>query len=441
MGHVICAVEPDSIADQLGILPGDELMRMNGENVIDWVDYQALSSAEKMTLLVSRKGVQTEYEFEKDDFEPLGLSFESDMLGGIRNCANRCAFCFVDQLPDGCRETMRVKDDDWRLSLMTGSYVTLTNVGERELDRIIARGASPLYISVHATDPELRSRLIGSERGGEILSQLKKLADGGVSFHTQAVLCPGINDGEALARTIDDLIQLHPACQSLALVPVGLTAHRGGLDEIRPFDREGARAVIELANEARRICLRELGTRFVFPSDEFYLIAGEPLPADSEYEDYAQIDNGVGLCRQLTTEFDDAYQELPEKLKKGGRAKKKIAIATGVSAQPLLKEMLDAHPVTGVDVRVCAIRNQFFGESVTVAGLVTGRDLIAQMKRKGEFDAILITECMVRAEDRRFLDDTPLTEVRRALGCPVVVVGRRGEDLLDAITAFASNKA
>lgn len=438
MGHVIRSVEPDSIADQLGILPGDELIQINGENVIDWVDYQALSSAEKMNVLVSRKGVQTEYEFEKDDYEPLGLAFESDMLGGIRNCANKCMFCFVDQLPAGCRETMRVKDDDWRLSLMMGNYVTLTNVGENELNRIISRGASPLYISVHATDPSLRSRLIGSERGGEILEQLKKLADGGISFHTQAVLCPGINDGEALAQTIDDLIQLHPACQSLALVPVGLTACRDGLSEIRPFDRESARKVIELANEARRICLRELGTRFVFPSDEFYLIAGEELPADSEYEDYAQIDNGVGLCRQLITEFDDAYQEIPEKFKKGGKARKRIAIATGVSAQPILKEMMESHPITGVDVRVIAIRNQFFGESVTVAGLVTGRDLIQQMKKKGEFDAILITECMLRAEDSRFLDDTTLSEVKRALGCPIVAVGRRGEDLLDAITAYAS---
>ena len=436
MGHVIRTVEKDSIADQLGIQPGDELIQMNGENVIDWVDYQALCASEKMNVVVERKGVQTEYEFEKDDFEPLGLTFDSDMLGGVRNCANQCVFCFVDQLPEGCRETMRVKDDDWRLSLMMGNFVTLTNVGEMELKRIVRRGAAPLYISVHATDPELRKKLLGSERGGEIMDQLKALAEGGITFHAQAVLCPGMNDGDALRRTIDDLIGLMPACLSLALVPVGLTCHRGKLASIQPFDRESAKAVLAIADEARKKCLREFGTRFVFPSDEMYLLAGEELPSDSEYEDYAQIDNGVGLCRQLITEFEYAYDELPAKLKKGGKTRKTLAIATGVSAQPMLKALVEEHPVTGVEVKVYAIANTFFGESVTVAGLVTGKDLIAQMKKR-RADAVLITECMLRAEDQRFLDDVTLDEAKRALGVPVIPVGRRGDELLDAIVTYA----
>ena len=436
MGHVIRTVEKDSIADQLGIQPGDELIQMNGENVIDWVDYQALCASEKMNVVVERKGVQTEYEFEKDDFEPLGLTFDSDMLGGVRNCANQCVFCFVDQLPEGCRETMRVKDDDWRLSLMMGNFVTLTNVGEMELKRIVRRGAAPLYISVHATDPELRKKLLGSERGGEIMDQLKALAEGGITFHAQAVLCPGMNDGDALRRTIDDLIGLMPACLSLALVPVGLTCHRGKLASIQPFDRESAKAVLAIADEARKKCLREFGTRFVFPSDEMYLLAGEELPSDSEYEDYAQIDNGVGLCRQLITEFEYAYDELPAKLKKGGKTRKTLAIATGVSAQPMLKALAEEHPVTGVEVKVYAIANTFFGESVTVAGLVTGKDLIAQMKKR-RADAVLITECMLRAEDQRFLDDVTLDEAKRALGVPVIPVGRRGDELLDAIVTYA----
>ena len=438
MGHVIHTVEKDSIADQLGILPGDELIQINGVSVIDWVDYQALCANEKMNLLVERRGVQTEYEFEKDDFEPLGLTFDSDMLGGVRNCANHCLFCFVDQLPDGCRETMRVKDDDWRLSLMMGNFVTLTNVSDRELKRIIERGASPLYISVHATEPELRKRLLGSERGGEIMEQLKALAEGGVSFHAQAVLCPGVNDGEALKKTIDDLIGLMPACLSLALVPVGLTCHRGELAQIKPFDRDSAKAVLAIAEDARKRCLREFGTRFVFPSDEMYLMAGEELPSDSEYEDYAQIDNGVGLCRQLITEFEYAYNELPVKLKKGGKTRKTLAIATGVSAQPILKKLVEEHSITGVEVKVYAIRNTFFGESVTVAGLVTGKDLISQMKKRNA-DAVLITECMLRAEDQRFLDDVTLDEARRALGVPIVPVGRRGDELLDAIVNYAQN--
>lgn len=437
MSHVIRAVEPESIADQLGILPGDILKKINGENVIDFVDYQAFCSAEKMNLLVERNGVETEYEFEKDDYEPLGLTFDNDMLGGVRNCANHCLFCFVDQLPKGCRETMQVKDDDWRLSLMMGNYVTLTNVGENELKRIISRGASPLYISVHATDPGLRSRLLGSPRGGEIMRQLTELAEGGIAFHTQAVLCPGINDAEALQRTIDDLAALYPACLSLALVPVGLTGCREGLACIEQYNRETARQVLKIAEEARKKCLREKGTRFVFPSDEFYLLAGEPLPADSEYEDYAQIDNGVGLSRQLITEFEYAYEDLPAKLKKNGKIVKRVAIACGVAAQPILKKLMEDHPIVGVDVKVHAIKNRFFGESVTVSGLVTGGDLIEQMKKCGRYDAILITECMVRAEDQRFLDDVTLTEAKRALGCPIVTVGRAGEDLLDALIAYS----
>ena len=432
MGHKVFAVEKGSIADQLGIRMGDELLKMNGERVIDWVDYQALSSQEKMNITLLQNGEEVEYEFEKDDYEPLGITFEDDMLGGIRNCANRCMFCFVDQLPEGCRETMKVKDDDWRLSLMMGNYVTLTNVGDNELDRIIKRQATPLYISVHAIDPELRVKLLGTELAGKLPMQLIKLAEGGISFHAQCVLCPGVNDGEALIETSEALMDLSPSCLSLALVPVGLTCHRGGLENIRPYTKEEAKKVIEIANKYRKIGLRELDTRFVFPSDEFYLIAGEDIPSDSEYEDYAQIDNGVGLVRSLTEEYDYAYEELPAKYKKTGRELRSVTIATGVSAAPILKKLMDDHPITSLNIKVVPVKNRFFGETVTVAGLVTGGDLVSQLKTV-KTDAIFITECMLRSEKDRFLDDMTLEDASRALGKPIIPIGRTGEDLLNAL--------
>lgn len=432
MGHKVFAVESGSIADQLGIRPGDELLKMNGERVIDWVDYQALSSQEKMNVVFLQNGEETEFEFEKDDYEPLGISFEDDMLGGIRNCANRCTFCFVDQLPEGCRETMRVKDDDWRLSLMMGNYVTLTNVGDNELERIIKRQATPLYISVHAMDPELRVKLLGCENAGKLPFQLIKLAEGGIQFHAQCVLCPGLNDGEALIETIESLMDLAPSCLSLALVPVGLTSHRNRLDEIHPYTKEEAKKVLEIAKKYRKIALRELDTRFVFPSDEFYLIAGEEIPSDSEYEDYAQIDNGVGLVRSLIEEYEYAYSELPAKYKKTGRELRTVTLATGVSAAPILKKLMDDHPITSLNIKVTAIKNRFFGESVTVAGLVTGNDLVNQLKTQ-KTDAILITECMLRSEKDRFLDDMTLEDASRVLGKPIVPVGRTGEDLLNTL--------
>ncbi len=432
MGHRVFAVEQGSIADQLGVRPGDELIKMNGERVIDWVDYQALSSSEKMNVTFLQNGEEVEYEFEKDDYEPLGITFEDDMLGGVRNCANKCTFCFVDQLPQGCRETMRVKDDDWRLSLMMGNYVTLTNVGDNELERIIKRQATPLYISVHAMEPDVRVKLLGTESAGKLPFQLLKLAEGGIQFHAQCVLCPGVNDGEVLIDTIEALMDLAPACLSLALVPVGLTGHRNGLSEIHPYTKEEAKKVLEIAKKYRKIGLRELDTRFVFPSDEFYLIAGEEIPSDSEYEDYAQIDNGVGLVRSLIEEYEYAYSELAPKYKKTGRELRTVTLATGVSAYPILKKLMDDHPITSLNIKVTAIKNRFFGESVTVAGLVTGNDLLNQMKTQ-KTDAILITECMLRSEKDRFLDDMSLEDASRALGKPIIPVGRGGEDLLNAL--------
>ena len=439
MAQVVVTVETGSIAEELGIRPGDQLVSINGERVIDFIDYQALSANEEIDLVMLRDGKQIEYSLEKDDWEPLGMTFETDMMSGIRNCANKCIFCFVDQLPPNVRPTMRVKDDDWRMSLMMGNYVTLTNVGDNELNRIIRRGASPLYISVHATDPELRCYLLGNPRAGNIMDQLKKLADAGIQFHTQAVLCPGINDGEYLEQTIADIASLYPAALSLALVPVGLTGHRTGLENLRTYRYYEAQDVLDIAEKWRKKLRKEIGTNFVFPSDEFYLQAKRAVPSDSSYEGYEQIDNGIGLIRLFRTEFEDAYAELPEKLRREKPAKHELAIVTGVSAAPSMRDIVENFPVAGVHCTVYPLKNHFFGETVTVAGLLTGGDLVDQLKDV-QCDAFLIPEVMLRDGEDTFLDDMTLPQVEKALGKKFIVTGRRGDEFLNVLVDFASQK-
>ncbi len=431
MSQKILSVDSRSPAAKAGLRAGDEILRIGGEPVIDFLDYQALTAEKKLEILFRRDGVEKRVSVRKQEYESLGLNFEKPMMSGMRLCCNKCLFCFVDQLPEHVRPTMRVKDDDWRMSLMMGNYVTLTNVSDRELDRMIARHASPLYISVHCTDPELRSRMVGTPRAAKLMDQLRRLSDGGVEFHTQAVLCPGINDGSQLDRTIADLIAL-PGCLSLALVPVGLTGHRSGLAPLRCYNPDEAKAVIETANRWRERLLEERGTRFVFPSDEFYLQAGLDIPADAEYEDYASIDDGVGLLRLLHTEFTDAWADLPEAEKQSGGDKTCLLIGCGVSAAPFLDAMLREYPVTGVDVRVIPVENRFFGPTVTVSGLVTGRDLSDRLKDEPGA-AILITECMLRSEGDKFLDDMTLEEAQAITGRRIIPVGRRGDELLDAL--------
>ena len=425
MAHRITAVEPGSPAYKAGIRAGDELMRINGETVYDFIDYQALTVG--ANLKVSTKA--GEFNVRKKEYSDLGLSFETSMMSGVRMCCNKCVFCFVDQLPENARQSLRVKDDDWRMSLMMGNYVTLTNVSDRELERIIKRHVSPLYISVHAYEPELRAKIMGTPRAAKLPEQLKKLADGGIKFHCQAVLCPGLNDGEALENTITELMKLYPAAQSLALVPVGLTGHRDGLDKLHKYNPEEAKVVLDIAEKWRNICLEKFDTRFVFPSDEFYLAAGVELPDDEAYEDYAQIDDGVGMLRLFETEFIDAYEEMGdvEPLNPA-----KILIACGVSAAPFFEKLMKEHPIPGAQVKVKAIRNGFFGEEVTVSGLITGSDLVEQVKDE-DCTHVLITTCMLRAEDSVFLDDMPLHEASRLIGRPIIPVDRQGQDLLDAI--------
>lgn len=430
MAQKIQAVNPGSPAEKAGLKAGDEILSIAGEPVIDFLDYQYLT-ANRLVEMEMRRGTEKfRVQLRKKEYESPGLEFEKPMMSGMRMCCNRCLFCFVDQLPPNVRPTLCVKDDDWRMSMMMGNYVTLTNVSDKELDRIIARHASPLYISVHVTDPELRTKIVGTPRAARLMQQLKRLSDGGITFHTQAVLCPGLNDGDALEQTIRDLLPLEGAL-SLAIVPVGLTGHRDGLSPLRCYKKEEARAVLEIADRWREKLLKERGTRFVFPSDEFYLQADIEPPADETYEGYEQIDDGVGLLRLLDTEFTDAWNDLPDAEKNSDNGLNFI-IACGVSAAPFLTRLIETHPIRGIHTRVIPVENRFFGSSVTVSGLITGRDLTDRLLEEPG-DRVFITECMLRDQEATFLDDMSLEEAEAKIGRRIVPVGRRGEDLLNAL--------
>lgn len=430
MAQRIVSVDPGSPAAKAGILPGDELIFIGSEPIIDFLDYQALTAEKRIRLTIKRHGEKRAVSIRKSEYEDPGMNFEKPMMSGMHMCVNKCLFCFVDQLPKHVRETMRVKDDDWRMSLMMGNYVTLTNVSDREIERIIRRHASPLYISVHVADPDLRVRMMNTPRAARIIDQLKRLSDGGIEFHTQAVLCPGINDGEKLKETIRVLKDI-PGALSLALVPVGLTGHREGLYPLKPYTAEQAAEVIRICEDMHDALLREKGTRFVFPADEFYLAADMPIPEDEFYEDYAQIDDGVGLLRLLEREYVEAWRELPELERQSG-GNMKFQIGCGVSAAGFIRKLLEEHPISGIHVDVVPVKNRFFGSSVTVSGLITGRDLTDALQ-KTDARRTFITECMLRNEKDRFLDDMTLQEAEQRLGRKIVPVGRRGDELLDAL--------
>ena len=430
MPSAITHVQPGSIADRLGLRAGDVLLTIAGEPVIDQIDYQALTAQRSFGMELRRAdGTTASVRVRKEDWEPLGITLDQTIVSRPRPCANHCIFCFIDQMPPGMRDTLYVKDDDWRLSLMMGNYITMTNISEQELDRIIRRRVSPLYISVHTTDPELRCRMLRNKNAGQIMDRLRLLAKNGLRFHCQIVMCPGWNDGDALARTLEDLRSLFPYAQSVALVPIGLTKFREGLARIEPYNRETATEVVEMARALQARFLRELGTRFVFPSDEFYCLSRLPLPSDEEYEDYPQIENGVGMLRMFETDLAFAAEDYPVE----ETPPRRLVIAFGTSVAPYMQTWCDRFTPRGTTVRVQPIINRFFGESVTVSGLITGQDLMDQLK-DADCDEILIVRDMIRNEGDLFLDNTTVEEVRRALPAPLHITQNTGEGFWRAIS-------
>ncbi len=427
----IYAVTPGSPADKAGIITDERIRSINGESVIDEIDYQALSAGKHLSVEIENEDSVRTVSISKQEWEPLGLCLDETEAMKPRHCRNRCVFCFVDQLPEGMRDTLYVKDDDWRLSLMMGNYVTLTNVSDAEFDRILARKASPLYISVHATDPDIRCRMLRNKNAGSLMDRLKRLKEHGLEFHCQIVCCPGYNDGPVLNRTIEDLASLYPASQSLAVVPVGVTKHRQGLASLVRFNADSARELIDTVHAYQQRFLRDFGTRFVYASDEFFCIAGETIPEETEYEDYPQIENGVGMLRLLEQECEDAsiYLQSESRPDTGDR---NILIPTGTSAQPFIESITRRYAPEGTNVQVIAVKNRFFGETITVTGLIVGRDLIETLKGI-PCDEIMLCDTMLRQNTDRFLDETTLEDVERELGVPVRVVRNNGESLIRAL--------
>lgn len=428
MEHLIVGVLPHGVAYRRGIRTGDAILSINGEELIDQIDYEALCNKVKLDIRLRRAdGSEETVRIVKAKEAPLGLEMAQTLACTPRTCRNKCVFCFIDQMPPGMRKTLYVKDDDWRLSLMMGNYVTLTNVDENEFQRILRRKASPLYISVHTTDPALRRRMMNNKNAGELMERLNRLREAGLHFHCQIVLCPGYNDGEALKKTLTDLAALWPAAQSAALVPVGLTKYREGLEPLVPFQRDTAGAVMAIARDFQEKCLMEMGTRFVFPSDEMVLLAGEELPPEEAYEGYPQIENGVGLLRLFEEDLKFAAEENTKEAHP-----RRVALPCGVSLAPVLEKWMQAYAPAGVQIKVIPVRNTFFGESVTVTGLLTGGDLKAALEQT-EADEILLCSNTLRSEGDLFLDDTSLADLRSALPCPLTVIPNQGSALFQAL--------
>lgn len=416
MTHPITFVRPGSAAARHGIRAGDVLVSINGEEIIDNIDYQALSTRARVDVLVQREGEEKLFQLLKAKGSPLGLQMDSLEMKP-RPCHNKCVFCFIDQMPKGMRKTLYVKDDDWRMSLMMGNYITLTNVDDKEFARILKRKASPLYISVHATDPQVRVRMMRNPQAAKIMERLTALKEAGLQFHCQIVLCPGWNDGRVLDDTLNTLSSLWPAARSAAIVPVGLTRHRDGLAPLVPLDREGAKQVLSQARAYQQLFLQTLGTRFVYPSDEMYCIAGEKVPEDEEYEGYPQIENGVGPLRLFENSIREAAgaNTLPAR-------PRRILLACGTSIAPIMQHWMDTYAPEGVQVKVRAIKNRFFGETVTVTGLLCGCDLTEQLQDAAqEADEIMLSSVTLRSEQDMFLDDMLLEDFKKSLPLPLVI--------------------
>lgn len=432
MSVSITDVDVASYAYNAGIRAGDELVSINGHEIFDFLDYRFFIQSKKLSLELRRDGVAFGAKIRKSsEFSDIGLGFETYLMDAQHSCKNKCIFCFIDQMPKGLRDTLYFKDDDSRLSFLFGNYITLTSLSEREAQRIVDMHISPMNISVHTMNPELRVKMMKNPKSGESLKYIKMFSDAGIEMNTQLVLCPGINDGDELRFSLSELAKYAPAVESIAAVPVGVTKFREGLFPLRPYTKEEACRVIDIIDEFNaHFAWFNNGRILAYPSDEFYLIAERDFPSESFYGDYAQLDNGVGMCRLLKSEFKsavDAEEKRP--------ISRRVSLATGHSAYPIISGIASEceEKFAPLKADVIEITNNFFGSTVTVAGLLTGKDLKEQLKGRDLGDELLIPRVSLRSEGDKFLDDVTLTELSGFLNIKVTPVKNNGYELLSAI--------
>ncbi len=438
MSTVITSVDPHSPAARAHIAPGEQLMAINGHRIVDVLDYRFYGYDPLAVLLLRRQdGTEHTVRIHKEEGRDLGLNFETYLMDRARSCANNCIFCFVDQMPRGLRKSLYFKDDDARLSFLMGNYVTLTNMSPRAVQRIIDLRISPINVSVHTTDPELRAKMLGNPRAGESIEVMRRLSAAGIHMNCQIVACPGINDGSNLRRTMEDLAGMYPGVSSVAIVPVGLTRYRDGLYPLEQYNAQSAAAVIDLVEAFGKTCRKKYGTTIFWCSDEFYLLAGRDLPDEDFYESFAQLENGVGMLRLLESEFTAALRLMDE-----AQSASPFTIATGLDAAPMLSHLLQLARAQFPDLQgqVIPVVNRFFGEQIVVSGLITGQDLIAQLKGRDLGQRLLLPDNMLRYHENVFLDDVTIQQVEDALGVPLTFVPQNGFELCDAMFGLSGHK-
>lgn len=431
MEHIVSAVTPGSIAEEMEIEPGDVLVSVNGQEPEDVFDYRYLMNEEEVLVVIRKPdGEEWELEIEKEYEDDLGMEFENGLMDDYRSCRNKCMFCFIDQLPKGMRDTLYFKDDDSRLSFLQGNYLTLTNMSEHDLEKIIYYKLSPINISFQATNPELRCKMLHNRFAGDVMDKVRRLKEAGIMMNGQIVLCRGVNDGEELDRSIRDLVTLMPELQSVSVVPVGLTRYRDGLYPLEPFTKEDACKVLDLIHSWQEKLLKEYGTHFIHAGDEWYILAERPMPEETTYDGYLQLENGVGMVRLLKEEVDAYLKKLP-----GDDRKRRVTIATGELAAPYLREHAASiqKKYPGVEVQVITVKNEFFGGKITVAGLITGQDLVNQLRGKDLGEELLLSINMLKSDEPIFLDDMTVEQLQTALQIKVSIVESSGNDFVNCI--------
>lgn len=430
--HEIAGIVPESIAEELGIEVGDRLIEINSKEIKDIFDYYFLVEDEYLELTILKpNNEEWVFEIEKDYSEDLGIKFQDDLMDKYKSCRNKCIFCFIDQMPKGMRNTLYFKDDDSRLSFLKGNYITLTNMKEEDIVRIIKYKMSPINISVHTTNEVLRVKMLKNKNAGKVLEYMQRLIDEGITLNGQIVLCKGVNDGDELVRTLHDLYKFVPTMQSVSVVPVGISKYRDGLHEMKPFTKEDAKEVIKTIEEVQNKAYEAHGTHFVHASDEFYILADEEVPHEDRYDDYLQFENGVGMLRLLINQF----KEYTEKLEGDQALKKRISLATSKLPLPYIKESIallnEKYPNVKVDVH--EIINHFFGERITVSGLLTGGDIIKQLKGKDLGDYLILPNNLLKADTDILLDDLKIHDIEKALNVKIILAESDGKHLIHSI--------